>query len=72
MKLADRLGRTFAVHTVGELTEKLLHESYVDVRRHKSTINKHEIQKIVVETFSKDFGIEKIHLTNEAKFSWSK
>lgn len=57
--------------TVRLLTEKLVREDYVAVRRTKGTINRQEILKIIIDTFSNDLDIDKAYLTRNDKFSWA-
>ena len=64
--------KEFKLNTVRQLTEKLARESYVDVRRRKGTINRQEVLKIIIDTFSNDLDIDKAHLTRNDKFSWAR
>jgi hypothetical protein len=63
--------KEFRLKTVRQLTEKLFRENYVDIRRKKGTINRHEILKIIIDTFSNDLDIDKAYLTKNDKFSWA-
>lgn len=63
--------KEFELSTVRQLTEKLVRENYVDIRRNKGTINKQEILKIIIDTFSNDLDIERKYLTKSDKFSWA-
>ncbi|MFT3679059.1 MAG: hypothetical protein QM791_02230 [Ferruginibacter sp.] len=63
--------KEFELTTVRQLTEKLATENYVDVRRRKGTINRQEILKVIIDTFSNDLGIDKTYLTRNDKFSWA-
>ena len=63
--------KEFELTTVRQLTEKLTTENYVAVRRRKGTINKQEILKLIVDTFSNDLDIDKAYLTRNDKFSWA-
>jgi hypothetical protein len=54
---------------VRELTEKLSRENYIDIRRNRETVNRHEIVRIIIDTFSTDLAIDRTYLTKEAKFS---
>ena len=63
--------KEFKLKTVRQLIEKLVRENYVEVRRSKGTINKHEILTVIVDTFSNDLHIDKAYLTKNAKFSWA-
>jgi len=59
------------IKTVRQLTEKLVRENYVTVRRTKGTINREEILKLITDTFSHDLDIDKAYLTRDNKFSWA-
>ncbi len=63
--------KEFKLTTVRKLTEKLATENYVDVRRIKGTINRQEILKVIIDTFSNDLDIDKAYLTRNDKFSWT-
>jgi hypothetical protein len=63
--------KEFEIKTVRQLTEKLVRENYVDIRRKKGTINRQELLKVIVDTFSKDLDIDKAHLSRSDKFSWT-
>jgi acyl carrier protein len=66
-KVAQMLGTDLIHQTVRELVEQLSKEHYIDVRRTKGTINRMEVSKIIIETFSNDLSIDKNELTKEAK-----
>jgi hypothetical protein len=72
MMIAEKLGKTFDVQTVRELTEKLSREHYADIRRTKGTYNKQETLQIIIDTFSNALAIEKAYLNRAATFSWTK
>lgn len=63
--------KEFDLTTVRQLTEKLAKENYVDIRRIKGTVNRQEILKIIIDTFSNDLDIDKAYLTRNDKFSWA-
>lgn len=63
--------KEFELKTVRQLTEKLVRENYVDIRRSKGTINRQEILKVIIDTFSNDLDIDKAYLTKNDKFSWA-
>jgi len=63
--------KEFELTTVRQLTEMLVRENYIDVRRRKGTINRQEILKIIIDTFSKDLDIDQAYLTRNDKFSWT-
>lgn len=66
------LAKEFKLTTVRQLTEKLARENYVDVRRRKGTINRLEVLRIIIDTFSNGLGIDKAYLTRNDKFSWAR
>jgi hypothetical protein len=63
--------KEFELKTVRQLTEKLVRENYVNMRRTQGTINRQEILKVIIETFSNDLDIDKAYLTKNDKFSWA-
>lgn len=63
------IGSVLDVQTVGQAAKKMTRESYFKSRRNPRTINKSEIEKILVDLFSNDLGIDKSKLTREAKLS---
>ena len=63
--------KEFQLKTVRQLAEKLVRENYIDMRRSEGTINKPEILKIIIDTFSNDLDIDKEYLTKSDKFSWA-
>jgi len=63
--------KEFELKTVRQLTEKLVRENYVDIRRRKGTINRTEILKVIIDTFSNELDIDKAYLTKNDKFSWA-
>jgi hypothetical protein len=56
--------------TVRQLTEKLVSENYIKIRRKRGTINKQEVLRLVIDTFSNDLAIDKAYLTRTDKFNW--
>jgi hypothetical protein len=67
--LAKKFGNILNLQTVGQLAKKMTRESYFKSRRNPSTFNKSEIEKILIDLFSNDLGIDKSKLTREAKLS---
>lgn len=63
--------KEFELTTMRQLTEKLARENYVDVRRRNGTINRQEILKVIIDTFSNELDIDKTYLTRNDKFSWA-
>ncbi|MDF2478095.1 MAG: hypothetical protein K0S24_3578 [Sphingobacterium sp.] len=66
---AKKFGNILNLQTVGQLAKKMTSESYFKSRRNPGTFNKSEIEKILVDLFSNDLGIDKSKLTREAKLS---
>lgn len=66
---AKKFGNILNLQTVGQLAKKMTRESYFKSRRNPNTFNKSEIEKILVDLFSNDLGIDKSKLTREAKLS---
>jgi hypothetical protein len=63
--------KEFELKTVRQLTEKLVRENYVDIRRNKGTINRQEVLKVIIDTFSNELDIDKAYLIKNDKFSWA-
>ncbi|MBO9700355.1 MAG: hypothetical protein J7604_09120 [Sporocytophaga sp.] len=66
--LAFKTANVLSLQTVGELTEKITRENYLKSRRNPKTFNKHEVEKVLIDLFSDDLGINKSKLTREATF----
>ena len=66
--IADKFGKEIDIRTVGELTEKMARENYLNSRRNPATFNKNEIENILKEWFSKDLDLDKTMLSRDAKF----
>jgi acyl carrier protein len=58
----------FQLATVGQLTEKITRENYLQSRRNGSTANRNEIAQKVKEIFQHDLDLESSALTKEATF----
>lgn len=67
LKIAGHWGKDLTLQTVRQLTEKSVTEHYIAVRRSKGTVNQNEILETIVDAFSTNLGINKEHLTREAK-----
>ena len=61
-----KFGKELNTNTIGELAEKMKRENYSKVRRNKNTINKNEIEKIIIDTFSIELDLKKTELTRNA------
>ncbi len=65
--LTDKVANELDLQTVGQVAEKMTRENYLKSRRNPSTFNKREIEKLLVDWFSVEFGLEKEELTREAR-----
>ena len=65
---SNKIGNELDLQTVGQLTEKMTRENYLKSRRNPKSVNKNEIEKILMEWFINDLGLDKSKLTREAKF----
>ncbi|WP_136482342.1 hypothetical protein [Cognatitamlana onchidii] len=61
-----KFGKELNINTFGELAEKMKRENYSKVRRNKNSINKKEIEKIIIDTFSIELDLDKTKLTRNA------
>lgn len=61
-------GKKLELETVGEVVEKMTREHYLRSRRNSSTVNKAEVEKVLIDLFSKDLGLDKSKLNREAEF----
>lgn len=61
-----KFGKELNTNTFGELAEKVKRENYSKVRKNKNSINKNEIEKIIIDTFSIELDLEKTELTRNA------
>lgn len=64
--LTDKFGNEIELKTVGEAAKKMTHEHYFKVRRNPTTVNKKEIESLIIDWFTEEFGIERSNLTREA------
>lgn len=65
-KLADIFGKELDLKTVGQLTQKISREHYLQVRRDPTKINRAEIAKKMKELFIYDLDLEEDVLTRQA------
>lgn len=66
--LANKIGNELALQTVGQVAKKMARENYLKSRRNSNTFNKNEIEKVLIDWFSNDLGLDKNKLTKDAKF----
>ena len=67
--LALKPGNELDIKTVGQLAVKMTRENYLKSRRNPKTYNNTEIEKVLTDWFSYDFGIDKSKLTREARLT---
>ena len=66
--LADKFANELDLKTVGQLSDKISRENYLQARRNPSTINRNEIAKKVKALFSIELDLEEVVLTRQATF----
>lgn len=66
--LTHKTSKNLRVETVGQLVLLLQKESYMKSRRNSGTVNKSEIENILISLFSDEFDLDKNKLTLDAKF----
>lgn len=69
LRLSALLGNELDLQTIGQLSEKLMRENYINSRRNPRTFNKKEIEKVLTNLFSVELGIDKSELTRDAAFN---
>lgn len=65
--ITSKTGKEFHVQTVGQLAEKISRENYLKSRRNPKTYNDNEIEKVLIDWFSNEFGIDKSKLTRQSR-----
>ncbi|MFD1772129.1 acyl carrier protein [Sphingobacterium suaedae] len=65
---ANKIANELDIQTVGQLVRKMTRENYLKSRRNPTTFNKNEIEKVLIDCFSNDLGIDKSKLTRESRF----
>lgn len=66
--LAEKLGNALGLETLGQLAEKMTREHYSKFRLTSNTINKKEVETVIVNLFHHELYIEKEQLTRDASF----
>ena len=66
--VSNKTGNELDVRTIGQVAEKMTRENYLKSRRNSKTFNKREIERVLVDLFSNDLGLDKSKLKREAKF----
>ncbi len=67
--IANKLGKELDVQTIGEVTENMIRENYLQSRRNPNTFNRQEVEKVLTDIFSKDLILNKSELTRDANFT---
>jgi len=65
---ANKLRNELDLQTVGQVAKKMTRENYLKSRQNPKTFNKKEIEKVLTDWFSTEFGLDKSKLTRDAKF----
>jgi len=66
--IANKKGIELDAQNVGDVAEKMARENYMKSRRNSTTFNESEIEKVLTDLFSIEFGIEKSKINRETKF----
>ncbi len=67
-KLASIFGKEFQIKSIGELSENVTKENYINSRSNPNSFNKKEIESIIIDLFCDYTAIEKHELTRESTF----
>lgn len=67
-KIADIFGKELQVNTIGELSEKITRENYINSRSNSNSFNKKEIEAIIIELFCEYTGIERDEFNRNSSF----
>ena len=67
-KLASIFGKEFQIKSIGELSENVTKENYINSRSNQNSFNKKEIESIIIDLFCDYTAIEKHELTRESTF----
>ena len=62
--LAYKFGLVLQKKTMKELTESMVTQSYVEIRKTEKSVNKKELPKVLLDWFSENTLIEKEKLIN--------
>ncbi len=63
--LMNRTANTFAVSTVRQLAQKISREHYRAIRRDAATVNRNELEPLVLDLFSHELGISRPTLSRD-------
>ncbi|MET6995969.1 hypothetical protein [Chitinophaga defluvii] len=66
--IATKTGKELNLKTVGEIVAVMAQEEYKKSRRYPQTVNKKEIEKLLIDWFSRELDISKSKLTKDATF----
>jgi len=67
--VADKIGIELEVKTVGEIAKKMTRENYLKSRRNSKKFNKNEIEKVLIDLFINDLGLDKSKFNRDTKFT---
>lgn len=67
-RIADIFGIELQINTIGELSQKITRENYLNSRSNSNSINKKEIESIIIELFCDYTAIEQHELSRESQF----
>ena len=67
--LSEKLGNELDLQTIEEVVRKMARENYLKVRRNPKTVNKEEIEQLLVDLFANDLDLDKSKLTREKTFA---
>lgn len=67
-KITFRFAKELVVKTIGELSEKITRENYLNSRSNSKSFNKKEIESIIMELFCEHTAIERHELTRASSF----
>lgn len=70
--VAGKLGKVLKLRTVRDLTKQIARENYITIRRTPGTINRKEINCLIIDTFCNDLSLNKLLLNRDTRFSWAK
>ncbi|WP_298766899.1 hypothetical protein [uncultured Polaribacter sp.] len=62
----NKLGKELNLENVGDLAKKMKRENYLKSRRNSKTINKSEIEEIIIDLFSIELSLNKSELTRKS------
>jgi positive regulator of sigma E activity len=64
--ITHKFGKELNLKTVGDLAKKMKRENYLKSRRNPESVNKNEIEQIIIDLFSIELDLDKSELTRSA------